>query len=89
MNLSNGMQKHLKFSQNNYSYNYYMACSLANLKMYEESLKYYNKAIELKPTCECCYNNKACNLYSLGRYEEAIICCDKAIELDPSNMYCL
>ena len=61
--------------------------ALASLGQYEEALKAYDKAIELKPDFSVAWNNKAFSFSSLGRYEEALNAYDKAIELKPRECY--
>jgi len=58
-------------------------CALGKLERYEEAIKAYDRAIELKPDYAIAYYNKGCTLGKLERYEEAIVAYDKAIELDP------
>ena len=48
-----------------------------------ESIYYFNKAIEIDPQNANAWYNKGFALHYLGRYEEAIAAYDKAIEIDP------
>ena len=48
---------------------------------YDEALKAYDKAIELKHDYDAAWNNRGLALAKLGRYEEALKAYDKAIEL--------
>ena len=48
---------------------------------YEEALRDFDKAIELKPHFAEARAHKGGALWSLKRYAEAVQCCDKAIEL--------
>ncbi|GHT77392.1 hypothetical protein AGMMS50262_18260 [Bacteroidia bacterium] len=50
----------------------------------EETMKCYDKAIELNNSFEVPYFNKANILSILQRYNEALEYCNKAIELDPN-----
>ena len=58
---------------------------LGKLGKYEDSIKAYDKTIELEPTYANAYSNKGLALGQLGQYEEAIKVFDKAIELNPHN----
>jgi len=55
--------------------------SLAQLGKYEEAIKYYDKAIEIKPDFANAWFNKGNSLVKLGKEEEARICYDKAKKL--------
>ena len=55
------------------------------LNRFEESLKSYNKAIELNPYQSESYNNKGLALKYLNRIEESNKAFEKAMELDPNN----
>jgi tetratricopeptide (TPR) repeat protein len=50
---------------------------------YEEALKDYNKAIEIKPTLASAYVNRGIAYSHLGQYEKAIADYEKGLELDP------
>lgn len=50
---------------------------------YDEALRYYDKAITIKPDYADAWNSKGLSLFILGKHEEAIKCYDKAIEIDP------
>ena len=54
------------------------------MKRFEEALKSYNKALEIKPDHFFAHNNKGITLKDLNRYEEALESYDKAIEINPS-----
>ena len=51
--------------------------------LYEQSLAFFDKAIEQTPEDSECYHNKGVSLKNLQRYEEAIIEFDKTLELNP------
>ena len=57
--------------------------SLAKLGRYEEAIKCFEKAIELKPDFAEAYYNKGASLGMLKRLDEALKCFEKAIELKP------
>ncbi len=57
--------------------------ALLSLNKYNESIKCYDKAIELDPKWAVPWNGKGNALLSLNRYNESTRCFDKAIELDP------
>jgi tetratricopeptide (TPR) repeat protein/predicted amidohydrolase len=59
--------------------------ALADLGKYEEAIRCFDKAIELKPRDSLAWNNKGVALDCLGKYEEAIRCYDKALEIDPKD----
>ena len=56
-----------------------------NFESHSDAIKYYDKAIELKPGYADAYNNKGISLAELGCHKEAIQCFDKAIELKPDG----
>ena len=61
---------------------------LGTVSMYfkaEESLKYFDKAIELDPNNPDFYSNKGYTLVSLQRFEEAINLYDKALAINPNH----
>ena len=53
------------------------------MKKYEESIQWYDKAIELNSWFEKEFLNKGISLLYLKKYESAIQCFDKAIWLNP------
>jgi tetratricopeptide (TPR) repeat protein/tRNA A-37 threonylcarbamoyl transferase component Bud32 len=59
--------------------------SLNSLGRSEESIRCFDKALEINPTDHQTWSNKGVSLNSLGRSEEAVRCCDKALEIDPTN----
>lgn len=54
---------------------------------FDESIKYYKKAIELDPKYIDAYNGWAYSLYDEGKYEEAEEIYKKAYKLDPKYAY--
>ena len=53
-----------------------------NDKKYKQSIKYFEKAIEIEPKNAIAYNN-ICSAYNrLQKWDEAIKACEKAISLD-------
>ena len=52
---------------------------------YEDSLVYFDKAIELEPTNGEFWKNKGVSLTKQNKIDEALECFDKAIELEPTN----
>jgi len=59
--------------------------ALNELGKYEESLKCFDKALELDRSDISPLFNKGIALAGLGTYEEAIKCFDKILSLDPGN----
>ena len=53
--------------------------------MYDKSLEYFNKSLELYQNDSVTWANKASVLDDLERYDEAITCIDIAMDLDPEN----
>ena len=64
----------------------YYIRGLANqeLKLYENAIEDYNKAIEQNPNNELAYHNRANAKYNIGLYEEAIKDYNKVLELNPN-----
>ena len=58
--------------------------ALYGLRKYEETIKYYDRAIEISPNFVDALDWKGNAFYSLGKYDEAIKCYDQAIEIDPN-----
>jgi tetratricopeptide (TPR) repeat protein len=63
---------------------YNKGVALGELGKYEEAIKCYDRAIEIKSNYEQAWYNKGWALGELGKYEEAIKCYDKAIEIKPN-----
>ena len=55
-----------------------------NVKNYEKSLEWFDKALEIDPTFTYALHNKGLALSELKRDEEAIKWYDKALEIDPT-----
>ena len=62
---------------------FYLGNSSYSLELYDEAIKSYNQAIEIKPDNHNAWNNRGSALDNLGRHEEAISDLDKAIEINP------
>ena len=56
---------------------------------YEESIKYYNKILEINPEDQKALLNKGSVLIELDRFEEAIKYYDKILEINPNNVKAL
>ena len=56
---------------------------MVNLKKHEESLKYFDKAIELEAGYYEAYFNKGQELFCNNKYDEAIQFYNKALEIKP------
>lgn len=56
-----------------------------NLKRNEEAIKYFDRAIVIRPEYCSALLNKGVVLASLGKQEEAIKCYDKVIEIEPND----
>ncbi len=56
-----------------------------SLKLYEEAIQEFDKAIVIQPSYYFAYHKKGNSLYNLQRYDEAIECYDKAIQKNPSD----
>ncbi|MCL5036112.1 MAG: tetratricopeptide repeat protein [Chloroflexi bacterium] len=63
-------------------YFYIGNCSLLT-QSYEESLRYYDKAIEINSKLAMAWNNKGASLGKMGKFGKAIECFDKAISINP------
>ena len=53
-----------------------------NLSQYEETLKCFQKAIEIDPKNSLAWNNKGFALEKLNRITEAVKCYKKALNID-------
>ena len=60
---------------------------LINQKMYEDSLEYFDKALEIDPNFDYAWYNKGYALFNIGNFHEANICIDKFLELNPENVH--
>ncbi len=76
----------IALGQNNTSSNYWFMQGLASYEQenFSQSLKAYEKAIELDPLNSEAWNNKGIDLGLLGRYDEALQSFEKAVELNSS-----
>jgi tetratricopeptide (TPR) repeat protein len=57
--------------------------SLAELRMYKESLESLDRALEISPCFDDAWNNKGVTLYYMGKLKEALECFYKAAECNP------
>ena len=64
---------------------YNKGIALDDLGRYEEAIKAYDKAIELKPDYQKAWYNKGIALRKLYSYEEALEAFNKAIEIKPDD----
>ena len=62
-----------------------MGIAYDNLKQFEEAIKGYQKAVEIKPDDDSAYNNMGIAYDNLKQFEEAIKSYQKAIEINPYN----
>jgi tetratricopeptide (TPR) repeat protein len=58
------------------------ATAVTNLKLYEETLKIYNKALQIAPDSVAVLFNKACIYISQGNKEEFFTLVKRVVELD-------
>jgi len=65
------------------SYCYSMGEKFSKGKEYDEAIKYFDKALKLKPEYADAWSGKGYALYMKGDYSEAEECYDKALELMP------
>ena len=61
-----------------------IGASKGNLKMYEESIKYFDKTLELDDKYSDAYYGRGISKYRLELYEEAIKDFSKVLELNPN-----
>lgn len=52
---------------------------------YDEAMKKYDKALEIKPDFAAVVHNKGMQLKEIGKYDEALEKLDKALEMDPDD----
>jgi tetratricopeptide (TPR) repeat protein len=57
-----------------------------NISKYAEVLKYYDKALAIKPNDTTVLDNKGIVLVKLGNFTQAIQFFDKALSMDPKNV---
>ncbi len=62
---------------------YKKANTLYELQRYQDALKNYQQAIEIKPEYAQAWNGQAKSLYELNSHQEALFAYDKAIEIEP------
>ena len=65
---------------------YNKALALRKLKKYDDSIKYYDKALSIDPNNVEAMNGKGVCFYKLGEYTKAIECYDKALSIDPNRV---
>ena len=58
---------------------------LAKLGRFEEAIKYYDKALEIKPDSWIVLHNKGRALSDLGMYEAAILQYEKVLTIEPQK----
>ena len=58
---------------------------LAKLGRFEEAIKYYDKALEIKPDSWIVLYNKGKALSDLGMYEDAILQYEKVLTIEPQK----
>ena len=61
----------------------YLGRSLDGLRKYDESVRHFDKAIEIDPRFHLAWYNKGCSLMDQNAYEKALKHFDKALELSP------
>ncbi len=89
MNLNkyeNGLKSFLrgiKLGEKSIEIYYGVARAYKELYIFDDALKYYNKALEMEPTAKSHYLLAKC-LYSMGQKEYAIEIYDKAIKINPN-----
>ncbi|KAM3144528.1 hypothetical protein pb186bvf_003397 [Paramecium bursaria] len=64
---------------------YKIGVSLQEIKLYDEAIQMYNKAIQMNPNQAELYFNKGKALFELRNFEESILMYDKAISIQPAN----
>jgi tetratricopeptide (TPR) repeat protein len=55
------------------------------LGKHDEAIRYYDKAIKIKPNNALALNNKGNALVKLAKFEDAIKCYDKALKINPNH----
>lgn len=61
-------------------------CSLGNLGRYEESLRVFDRALELGHECENCWYNRAIAYTALGRRQETIAALERVTQFNPEHV---
>jgi len=65
--------------------NFYLGTSAYNLDLYESSLKFFDRAIEINPDSDVVWNRRGVALSKLGKYQQEIFSYDKALKINPNN----
>ena len=71
--------------KNSYADQITKGASLYSAGRYENALKYFDSALEIKPDCVEALINKGTTLLSLDKYEDAIKCYKTVLEINPDN----
>jgi len=66
-----------------------IAAALISEQRYEESLKYYDKILEINPNDQKALLNKGSALRDIERYEESLKYYDKILEINPNHVKAL
>lgn len=59
--------------------------TLHGLEKYQDSLAFYDKAIQLNPDYGEAHSAKGWSLHKMGKFQEAIECFNKAIDINPED----
>lgn len=54
---------------------------------YEEAIRFFDRVLEIDPSCCQCLDNKGWSLFNLENFGEAFTNADKALEICPSNAH--
>jgi tetratricopeptide (TPR) repeat protein len=65
----------------------FKAVKLTKEGKYEESLEFFDKALDLNPNKFQVLQLKGISLDELGRYEEALEAYDQALKIDPNSIF--
>ena len=65
----------------------YMGRIKSELKLFEESINYYDTAVKISPTISYIWRNRCKVLIELNRLDDALNSCNKSIELDPAEKW--
>jgi tetratricopeptide (TPR) repeat protein len=79
----NTVNRALEIYSNDYDLIVYKACILDEFGRYEDSIRFYDKAIDIKNDDALTHNNRAFALNKLERFKEALESAQKSINLDP------